>query len=407
MRFWITIVIGIVVVTALSTVMFVSNPDMQQRPPRAAEPASTQLSGDHPKAVTDTMEKKLENLPQAHQGKTSFEISNGGKAVLTLVPLKPSCTCAAIELVKETAQGKEFIRLKSNKDSGSGGFRTQVSREDLSEIQLAPGEKAECRVEYDTRSRLGRYSIAAPVRTNDPLKKQINFRLLLEVMRDVIVEPANLVFGRLSEGRPAKSTVWIYSTIHDNLQISDLTVSSKLLKVDTKSATPEELKKLPEAKSACKVIVSTDGTLPVGLLQERFTFKTNIERVAELSVGLSGTVEGKMVVTPSRLNFRVVDAQSTPSVKANIFARGLPEGQELVVAKIEPAYVTAQLQRDQIHKNLWRLTVKLAPKAENGSFKGLISIHDTADKPRLSIPVEGIVRGGVLPAEVSAATKSD
>lgn len=367
MKFWFTVIGGIVVVTAISTAVYVYNPEMQTAQPVTVKPEPV-ISGDLPKAVVaDGPKKTMGKVPQLFKSKSVFEIKNDGQAPLELTPGQPNCTCAGIEVAK---------------------------------LKLLPGESTPVTVSWDTKERVGEFTVNAPVATNDPFNKNIAFQVSVDVQQDIKWDPANVNFATISEGKQATQPLRIFSTIHDDLKISEPALSSKSIQAKVEPLSAEELKQL-EAKSGAKVTFTVDGTLPVGHFFEKFNFATNLERAPLRSVDIVGDVEGKMVMTPNRVDFGPIVQGQAHERKIEIFAKGLAADDVLKIETIDPKFVTAELVNDPAFKVLWRLKVTVPDNAPGGTFSGYISIADKAGNRKLNLPIKGVVSGAAQTASTA------
>lgn len=394
MKFWITIIVGAIVVTVVSTALYVYNPDLRQ--PRSSEPAAAQPEKSQmlPRAVADVMEKKEGNVPQMYKGKTVFEIRNEGDGDLVLKPDRPNCTCAGLELTKVQNPGAKPVFVKLIHDEETKGWSLEASRGIDDSIRLAKGEKAQLTVEWDSKLRSGEVTVAAPIETNDA-QSRLNFRVILDVKNDLLLSANVVEFGTLVEGKKAEQTLYIYSTIRDDVEVREPVVSTKSISVKFVPLTDEEKAKLT-AKSGVKAIIASDGALPVGQFFEKLDFATNLPRTPNKTVHLTGEVEGKIETQPGkRLDFNVVTASGERAARLTIFARGLAADEVLSVAEFEPKFLKIELERK--YKTMWVLKGHVPADAPPGRFHGNISIVDNKGVKRLNIPVQGIVSGVAAP----------
>jgi hypothetical protein len=394
MRFWLTVVVGIALVTAVSTAIYVYNPELQIRKEQTTVVADAASGEAAPKAVPDALEKTEQNLPQMHEGQTVFEIRNDGKTDLSLRPEIPNCTCVSSEIRRTKSDGTiEFVKLVGPK-SKSEYFNWEASEKGRQFVYLEPGQTGKFIVAWKTEMKMGKDVVRAPLRTNDPVKR-LDFRVVLDIKPDVLAEPRIVEFGHLDEGGKAELSTLVYSTIRSDLTLSDIATSAKSLHAKIEPIPPDDAKRLT-AKSGGKLVIWTDGTQPVGPFYERVTLKTNIRNNAPLEIGVTGDVTGKIEVAPSnRVDFKIVALdENERQERRDIFARGLPPGTHLRVDEVEPKFLAVQLNKDPKIKTLWTLTIAVPRDARPGEFKGNIGICDQAGNRKLNISVQGIVAGG-------------
>lgn len=368
MRFWVTVVFGIVVITGLSTVLYVANPELARKreAPLTAPAVDPSKS---PQAVALTVEETIDNVPQYKEGETVFKITNEGVGRLDLKAGKPSCTCVGVKFrkEKETAEDSDV------------------------RVYLDPGESAEFVVGWKSEDRMGGVRVDAPVYTNDPLRKQLPFAIKLNVVPDFYQRPEYIDFGVMGEKTPVTREALLFSTIQDNFEVT-LEEPRDRFDVRVEPLKEEELEKV-KGKAGFRVFVTAKGPFPVGDFFDSIALATNLKRTPVVYVRLTGEVEGQFQMTPTRIDFGAVVDPATSEKKVQIFAKGLEEGRELVVGEVIPPYLEATLEKDPKLKVLWRLNVRVAKDAPVGQFRGRIAIDDSAGDKRLTLGVSGSVSG--------------
>ena len=402
MKFWLTVVVGVVVVTGVGTVLFVSTPNMQtfaEVDAQSGEPSSPEGL---PKTVVEKTSDEVGKVAQMHEGESEFVIRNGGAAPLTLKPSKPSCTCAAVTVETAGDQGeRQFIKLTSV-DGTPPKWLTERSSDDLAFVSLAPGKSARIIVQWDSKQRVGKYSVHAVIRTNDPLKKSVAFTVKLDVERDIEIKPPTLRLGNVTEGKETQRTVYIFSSVHENLELAKTRFSSKTFTVATEPLVPEELKEL-DAKSGVKVHVTFSGRMPIGYFREAFRFESSTEPGKERLIPIEGHLAGRITLSPRGVRFGVVARGAKHERQVQIFAKGMAEGEQLVIGSIEPEFLEAKIVKDDRLKIRWLLTVTTPVDAPAGLFKGAISISDQDGVKRINLPVNGTISNTTRTASAKAA----
>lgn len=368
MRFWVSVVIGIVIVTGLSTALYVGNPDLSRRreQPVTVTPVDTANS---PKVVAPILEETVDNVAQYKEGESVFKISNQGVGRLDLKAGKPSCTCVGVSFRKEKMTGDD----------------SEVR------IYLEPGESAEFVVGWKSEDRMGSVRVDAPVLTNDPVRKTLPFAVKLNVVPDIYQQPEYINFGTMAQGSSATRDAVMISTIQDGVEFTPDAVSERF-EVKVEPLKPEEMQEA-KAKSGCRVFVTAKGPFPVGDFFDAVAIKTNLQRTPVVYVRVTGEVEGQFQMTPSRIDFGTVVDKSSAERKVQIFAKGLEEDRQLVVGEVSPAFLKVTLEKDPKLKVLWRLTVQVPEDAPVGQFRGRVAVDDSTGANRLSLSVTGSVSG--------------
>lgn len=373
MKFWITAIIGVLVLSAVGTLMFIRNPDMQKQPKVEVKPQAVVVPENAPVATVTKTIDKVENVPQMKDGKSFFEIKNTGKSPLKLTLGKKSCKCLTTELDKE---------------------------------EVPPGGVAKFTIVWTVKTQIGKLGASAAVETNDPLRGTLTFAADLNIVQDMLLDPPDLQFGRFREGEALERTSFMFAPNFDRFTISELKPSSKAFTASFRQMTPEELKDTKrQGKSGVAITVKCDGRLPVGEFQEALNFKTNFDRVPNFTMTINGQVEGKISLSPAKLDFgAIVDAETTTPLKQIIFASGLGEKETLKIGQIEPNYVSAVLERNKDFPTNWTMLVRLTKDTPAGDFKCWISLVDSKGEKRISVPVMGVMPGALELAGPTSAS---
>lgn len=388
MKFWVSLVLGVVVLTVVGTVMIVLNPGMKAPQPASATVAPNP-TGPQPRVVVTDTSRQFDNVAQGIVDQATFVVENQGEGELQLTPYFPRCTCSALEVRQSKPEETDFIKLTAVDK------KWQVSRSDGSPgyVSIPPGGSAEVVVQWDTTNRLGKYSVAGELKTNDLAQPQLQFIINLNVKQDVMYHEDKLVdFGTLRQGESTERTLIVYSSIRDDLQITDISTSTASLTAEIRPLPPEDAQKL-QAKSGNVVAVISDGTLPEGHFRHEVTLTYNLNPKQPESIPVHGTVKGKMELLPSVVDFHVAAAGQAHVVEVKVFAHGLPPERTLKVAELTPAFLKAEIKRSDEFPTLWILTVHLDASAPAGKFEGNLSIVDEMGVKRLNIPTKGVVSG--------------
>lgn len=360
MKYRIAFVVGVVVVASSPIVFYSSSPGAKQRSNTQQVDKNVNQSP-APIALVPENNRMLSNLPQMYHGIVRFEIRNEGNAELRLNHSKQSsCSCATTSLEKES---------------------------------LAPGEKTNYVIDFDTKDKMGPFTIASSIATNDPRSPRLNFSIQMVICPDVMLKPSSLQFGILAEGKRSERTVFVYSTVHDDLKVNLATVSDVACKVDLKPLTADELKSL-DAKSGVKATFIVDGHLPIGPFTERVMFQTNNERSPTCSVDVVGVVEGKLQAVPKEIDFGSFSDTEGHEKTVQIVGRGLLAEDDLKLGEVTPAFLNAELKKEPNHQ-AWKLKIRLPAEAPTGLHVGSIAIMDQNGVKRMIVPIRAMVNATV------------
>lgn len=368
MRFWVTAALGIAVISAIATVLWVGDPTIGRIPVSSGTDSSSVDTSILPIAETGETNLTVTNLPQFHQGESKFTITNAGKSPLKLQPGKPSCVCAGVELEKKVLQ---------------------------------PGESTPFVIKWDTRERLGEFVVRATVYTNDPHRGEVYFSVYLSVQPQVIVEPTELNWGPVTQGDKVSKQVFIYSTRVKDLELKEPECSVDWLHTKTEPMSPAEQKKR-EATSGFVVTVWPEGKPPIGSFLEKIQIPTNDPQTQHITLKAFLDIEGAIQLFPRELSFETAKMR-----EIEVFAKGLSPESRLEIGEIQPDFVTATISRDPNHPVRWTLRAVVAESAPPGPFRGRVAVLDEKGNPRLNIPVSGIVSSrNEIPAQPNSKTNS-
>lgn len=371
MKFWILTALGIVAVTAATTVAVLWTDSASAPPPLILqEPTANPTEGKFPKIVMETREKFIDGVGQFQHGQTAFALRNAGELPLELSRGETSCTCAGATLQRKPAE--------SPSDKG------------LSTLTLLPNEEAEFVIDWDSKDRKGHFAVTAALHTNDPNEGRIVVKVELDVQTTVRAEPSIVSFGRVKEGDQATRTVYIVSEVLEDLKLLNASSTSDAVVAEILDATPEELKKF-NARSGAKVQVTLRDTSSVGNFLQKLNIETNSETSKYVNVDLTGSVFGRFEVIPSKVDFAVLTAKKSHKKVVKIFAHGLDKERSLKVGKLLPAFLQAEIVQDKEFPTLWKMSIQVPDNAPTGAFNGAIEILDDQGKPKLSVDVQGIV----------------
>lgn len=389
MKFWISLIVGVVVLTGISTVMVVLNPDLAVQREVSQEPEVP--TGPQPQLVVENTEATFDNVGQGIVDSTTFLISNKGEGDLQLVPYYPNCTCAGLKVSRKTPTDlpEDFISLEAVDKK----WKTKASENNPGHVRVPPGGSAEIVVQWDTTGRQGQYSVNAEVRSNDPNQKTVKFRVNLHVKKDVMYHEQRAVeFGVLSQGEKSERTILIYSPIRDDLKFESMSTTTAALQYEQRPIPADLAASLP-AKSGALIAVISDGTLPEGHFRHELQFTTNFNPAALETVPITGLVRGKMELLPSIIDFKVAAAGKPHEVAVKVFAHGLEKERKLTIAELTPKFLSATLEQSSEFPALWNLKVKMDASAPAGTFEGNLSIADDQGVKRINIPTKGVIAG--------------
>jgi hypothetical protein len=299
---------------------------------------------------------------------------------LIVTPLKATCQCTDVFLSDhEPTPSEPAPKLERQR----------------SEYVVKPGETVIVVARWNTKDKVGKQNVGVPVALqNDPRKMQIQFRINLDVHKEVVQSNDILEFGYVPEGQKKMVVGTVTSPIRDKLEVVKLEAGSDDFIAKAVPMTADELK-AAGAKSGSRILIETSGKNPVGAIDSIVgaVVKTP-QSTEELRFLLRGAVIGDVETDPpgSKIDFQEVTADTYHPLDVKIFARSLKESEELRVGTVKPAgTVTAKIEKNPKYRG-WILRVGIKPGAPGGPIDGgSISIVDTAGRERLKFRVTGLI----------------
>ncbi len=302
----------------------------------------------------------MDRVPQFYKGDCEFKLKNEGESTLTLVIDHKSCTCL------DPALGKP---------------------------ELQPGESTVLKFNFDTKESIGVKPVKATIRTNDPIKPVQDFRVDLNIIRELMIEPAEVELGAITKSDKFEKVVYFYSLHNTDLKISEPKMSAQGIDLKVEPMSPAELKD-KAAKIGYKLKLSSSGLLPIGMLLERVTVKTGLSRMPEAGVLVRAAVSGDITIEPVAIvQFGNIVADEDKKFPLRVFNKSSASGDTLSIASVEPSTIKINLNQDKSFKSLWRMEVIIPKGHEPGKINGKVVLNNKEGKPVLSIPVTALVVG--------------
>jgi len=378
MKFWFTVVIGVIAVAAGATAMIVMTPTVPIEP---ASTAAKDVVFDPDKAAAAEIVGDLEvdhgRVGQRQKGQDVFRVRNSGKADLIVTPMKATCQCTDVYLSDREPSPSE---------------KAPDLHQQRSDFVVKPGQLVYVVARWDTKEKLGKQNVGVPVAlTNDPRKTQIQFRINLDIHKEFIQSPERFEFGMISEGEKRKLTATITSLVRDKFAFERLEVGPKGFTVKAVPMNDAELKEAG-AKSGYNVVVETTGDLPAGGFDAAVAGIVKTADSAEtVSFPIKGRVLGDMETSlkDDVIDFKDVSEETYPTGEVKqivtIFARNLKDSETLKLGTVKPSETfTAKLEKHPKISKGWTLTVQVKPGAPGGLVRdGQISIVDSTGRERL------------------------
>lgn len=249
---WLTLLMGGAVVVLAQ----------EPQPPTAGgeqQPAAATTEG-QPKLELSTEEWDFGQVWSGEPATTEITIRNAGNAPLTITRVKTSCGCTAAKPSKDVLQ---------------------------------PGETDVIKLSYNTKKNKEDVHQTVAISTNDPVRPVVSVVVKGTVKFPYTASPAALAFGRLTYDSEESKEMQIEITYDKPLDLK--------LK-DEPGEQPYNLK-LEEVEKGrkYKLLATTKPPLKRGAARMNAVLETGDEQVPEIVISVSGFVQPRVQVSPSRL----------------------------------------------------------------------------------------------------------
>ncbi len=320
-------------------------------------------------------------LNRNQKGKHDFIVENRGTENLTLKVNGTSCTCTGVDV--------------SNKN-------------------VKPGEKSIITVHWNAESSQPTFTQSAALLSNDPSNPELIFRVKGLYTSPVMTNPGSVVLPSLALGREGSSSFRLYGLEKKPLEIQNI-VCSDPEHIETSWAPYELTQKdrdnpvYRSAANAWTVNVKIKPGLPTGAFQERLMISTNYESEPTLEYFVKGQVQARNIQIAGKDYVRdtgIINIGKTMlgkpiSTKINIVFLNKADDATLTVAKVDPPFVEAKVEKLPGEKQaVFVLSISIAATTSgywNGPEQknmGMIELEtNVPDSPVLKFPLQFLVEG--------------
>lgn len=282
-------------------------------------------SGPLPAASVDDPNYDFGVMEAGEELEHTFEITNTGEGVLTLLPGQASCKCTSFTVDKK---------------------------------ELKKGEVALATVKWRPLEVQESFRQVAPITSNDPELPQIHLNIRGIVKSIFTVKPGlTWELGEFQEGEEKEYPGYVFCNVDDKFSVEDLKTSSPALTASLEPVPDVELKK-ENAKAGYLIKLKAGKGLPVGQFQETVTFKCKSSKEAEIRIDLRGYRPGPLSIigkgfAPKTMVWDIGTFDARQGFKQNLslFYSG-EEGSELKIESIEsePPGILVNLKKDENFK---------------------------------------------------------
>ncbi len=347
---------------------------MQQS--QAASTESTpQVVVPMPIAIVDESEHDFGMLDPGISARHTFVITNQGDSPLILSAGETSCKCTLSEASTEV---------------------------------VAPGGHAEISLTWNTGTARQFYRQYALVRTNDPKHREIELAVSGTVRALLAFDSEEAVAPVADPGSGARTSVVLYSQYLQQFDISNVECDLPGFVYEVLPVSTSELEAV-EAKSAWRLSVSTDGSLPKGEFSQIMRVhvisdeKIEGEDKAVREIPFRGrvlspiTFYGAGLHSEEGLDLGTVCQGEEKVVKIMVRARGNRLPEHLEVTQIAPSFLKASLEPHPTRSGIHTLSIVVPKDAPQAVFNreqehGFVEVGDPENpNNKNSFPLFGAV----------------
>lgn len=328
-----------------------------------------------PKVAIDEKEHDFGMLDPGDSASHRFVIRNEGSGPLVLTAGETSCKCTLSEVSKQVVQ---------------------------------PGDSGEVTLTWNTGVSREYYRQYAIIRTNDPNNKEIELGVTGRIKVYLDFGTKELLVPNLEPGQGLETTTVIYSQVLDSFDIADVSCPLSGFKFTSEPLLGEQLD-LYQARSGWTLRVSSDASLDIGNFNEmmRVQVKTQSadakDELVTKEIAIKGRVAspisfyGADLHSMEGLNLGVISDGKEHVSKLIVRVRGDNIPKEMVVTRIEPKILEAEIEALKSRPGVFTLTIRVPSNAPSTIFNreeehGFVEIA-AADDPSFKnwVPLYGAV----------------
>jgi len=226
---------------------------------------------------------------------------------------------------------------------GSTSCKCTIS--EVNEEPIPPSRSVKVTVQWSGKGNLGEFQQTANILTNDPARPQITLTINGRLTASVRLDPAELVFTRITAGEKVKGKVRVYGDLAEPFQITDFKVDNPkiagLFEFHSRPLSAEQLKEAQDAKAGYEVEVAIKPGLPVGPVREKILLSTSYSSHPTVELPVSGRVCSEIAIVGrgweeenGLLDLNTVSGRTGGQFTLSLFAGG-PHHAEIKYGPVE------------------------------------------------------------------------
>jgi hypothetical protein len=275
-------------------------------------------------------------------------LKNQGAEELTILEVKPSCTCVTWS---------------------------------LSDFVLRPGASASMSLKFDPTGKSGSQPQTVTIRSNDPVTPAIQLQIRGTVKPlKVVFSPKRVDFGTVNREKPTAKQVYV-----------DSMVDVKSVHCDLPFVSAGVSESADEQHTAHVVSISLKPEVPIGSFSGKLIIETGHPTDPTLEVPLSGTVIGGVQCSVDSLFFGTVRKGASKKLKMTVRPAA---GRSVRVESVKNLSEHLSVKLVPITEGKeYRVVVQLLRDAPPGYYEGNILIKtDDPGQPEIRVPAYALVQ---------------
>jgi hypothetical protein len=298
-------------------------------------------------------------VPKGEMIVAKIKLVNEGDAALKVKTVRPTCGCTVADFPDTiAARGEGFITAK-----------------------------------LDTMDFSGPINKALLLMTDDPETPSVSLVLKAVVQPFIEVLPKPLVRFNAIQTENATEKVYLVADTDEGKNFKILKIVSEAPYITTKWRELSKEEKVDQRDGKqYEISLSLTDDAPPGSINAKIMVHTDHPKAKQVIIKTFGVVRALLHVTPSRLQFGVVEAGMKPGRNV-VIVNNRPQGMvEITSAEIDdPAFKTEIFTLEKGKR--FQVAVSIDPAADPGQRDATLTLKTTdEDFPELTIPIRAAIR---------------
>jgi hypothetical protein len=213
----------------------------------------------------------------------------------------------------------------------------------LKDDEVAPGESVEVVLEWESKTGGPQFRQSATILTNDPQRQRVNLTVEGVVSSSVVVEPADVIFSRISPGESKTARVRVLCFTQPNLEIVEHQFqnpsTADYFEMSWEPLSAEMLGD-SRAQSGALLSITIKPGLPAGGVRQVLDMTTNVAARSQIAIPIQGRIAGDVAIFGSGWNSNS-GILSLGSVERGV---GIERKLRVIVSSSEPGEEQAKLR---------------------------------------------------------------